>query len=468
MSDAGQRAREPCAPAATLPGPPRPARCALDVAAARRRRSRGKRSSSRGPPASSARSRCRCCSTPPPAPGGAVPPGPPGAAPPPGGSPKVAPSEAFDPLRARHGAAFEAFLREEVRRRRGRYRIRCSALSGAVRRARAPRAARRDHQQRRPGVVRRRRSRSRSRSTRWAPERARARRRKGGALVHVSTCFVAGNRDGEVWEDEPVVGYFPRARARGAPRRAARRATSIRAETPTARRSIDRGCATQADDGQPSRCSARSAPSAARSSAAIPTTRTISSSRSRASASSGSTRAHEARHGARRHWGWTNTYTYTKSLGEQLIARPDGAGDDRGGRRSSRARCATRSRAGTRGSTRPRRWCTWCSRATAASPWARTRRLDVIPVDFIAAACCSRPPGLVAPRARAGLPARRERRGVSPATGDADRARGAPGLPRDKAATGGTLSRAARRATATWNRLAVAWSAPMFKRIATS
>src|SRR5207253_908144 len=30
------------------------------------------------------------------------------------------------------------------------------------------------------------------------------------ALVHVSTCFVAGNRSGAVREDDPVLGYFPR------------------------------------------------------------------------------------------------------------------------------------------------------------------------------------------------------------------------------------------------------------------
>ena len=35
-------------------------------------------------------------------------------------------------------------------------------------------------------------------------------RKTGAALVHISTCYVAGRRDGEVWEDEPVVGYFPR------------------------------------------------------------------------------------------------------------------------------------------------------------------------------------------------------------------------------------------------------------------
>ena len=35
-------------------------------------------------------------------------------------------------------------------------------------------------------------------------------RRTGAALLHVSTCYVAGNRDGVVFEDEEIVGYFPR------------------------------------------------------------------------------------------------------------------------------------------------------------------------------------------------------------------------------------------------------------------
>jgi long-chain acyl-CoA synthetase len=37
-----------------------------------------------------------------------------------------------------------------------------------------------------------------------------AKRMKRPALVHVSTCFVAGNRSGAVWESDPVIGYFPR------------------------------------------------------------------------------------------------------------------------------------------------------------------------------------------------------------------------------------------------------------------
>src|ERR1044071_10215135 len=37
-----------------------------------------------------------------------------------------------------------------------------------------------------------------------------AKRMKRPALIHISTCFVAGNRSGAVWEDDQVVGYFPR------------------------------------------------------------------------------------------------------------------------------------------------------------------------------------------------------------------------------------------------------------------
>src|SRR5437868_12695826 len=35
-------------------------------------------------------------------------------------------------------------------------------------------------------------------------------RMKRPCLVHISTCFVAGNRSGAVWENDAVVGYFPR------------------------------------------------------------------------------------------------------------------------------------------------------------------------------------------------------------------------------------------------------------------
>src|SRR5437588_7287096 len=37
-----------------------------------------------------------------------------------------------------------------------------------------------------------------------------AQRMKRPCLVHISTCFVAGNRSGAVWGNDAVVGYFPR------------------------------------------------------------------------------------------------------------------------------------------------------------------------------------------------------------------------------------------------------------------
>jgi long-chain acyl-CoA synthetase len=36
------------------------------------------------------------------------------------------------------------------------------------------------------------------------------RRMKQPRLVHISTCFVAGNRSGAIWENDEVIGYFPR------------------------------------------------------------------------------------------------------------------------------------------------------------------------------------------------------------------------------------------------------------------
>src|SRR5437588_1274505 len=35
-------------------------------------------------------------------------------------------------------------------------------------------------------------------------------RLKRPSLIHISTCFVAGNRSGAIWENDDVIGYFPR------------------------------------------------------------------------------------------------------------------------------------------------------------------------------------------------------------------------------------------------------------------
>src|SRR5947207_5409367 len=35
-------------------------------------------------------------------------------------------------------------------------------------------------------------------------------RMKRPCLIHISNCFVAGNRSGAVWENDGIIGYFPR------------------------------------------------------------------------------------------------------------------------------------------------------------------------------------------------------------------------------------------------------------------
>ncbi|HKE15432.1 MAG TPA: AMP-binding protein [Kofleriaceae bacterium] len=144
-------------------------------------------------------------------------------------------------------------------------------------------------------------------------------RRAGAGLVHVSTCYVAGRRDGEVWEDEPVVGYFPK-KEDGARRRGVRWGDfDAAAELSDCQRVIE-DVKNRAND--------RVHISEFRERAAR-----LLRGQGRDPDDEGSLRLAVARErklwvherltrlGLERaeHWGWTNTYTYTKSLGEQLV-----------------------------------------------------------------------------------------------------------------------------------------------------
>ena len=93
-------------------------------------------------------------------------------------------------------------------------------------------------------------------------------------LVHISTAFVAGKKSGRVPEDPDIAGYYPK-----------------RADAGDARFDVEeeiRWC--------------------------------------EAFVAADSDRERRRQGGIERadHWGWTNTYTYTKSMGEQLIARTPG------------------------------------------------------------------------------------------------------------------------------------------------
>ena len=145
-----------------------------------------------------------------------------------------------------------------------------------------------------------------------------AKRMRRPALVHTSTCFVAGNRSGAIFEDEPLPGYFPR-----------------RHEMPGVEFSVEREIAD---------CEALSARVREEARDAMTIARLTQQARARLEAEGRQpddpdalatmvgrerkawTRARLTELGVERAawWGWPNIYTYTKSLGEQLIAAETG------------------------------------------------------------------------------------------------------------------------------------------------
>ncbi|HKS10904.1 MAG TPA: AMP-binding protein [Pyrinomonadaceae bacterium] len=145
-----------------------------------------------------------------------------------------------------------------------------------------------------------------------------AKRMKRPALVHVSTCFVAGNRSGAVWESDDVLGYFPR-----------------RHEMPGVEFSVDKEIADCAKLADRVRDEARDAMMAAKFRELArkrlseegrdvddPDALGLAVARERKVW----TRTRLTDLGVERaaYWGWPNIYTYTKSLGEQLVAAEHG------------------------------------------------------------------------------------------------------------------------------------------------
>ena len=145
-----------------------------------------------------------------------------------------------------------------------------------------------------------------------------AKRMKRPALVHVSTCFVAGNRQGTIWESDPVLGYFPRKNELSGVefsveqeiKDCARLAERVREDAKDAmmvarfrelarKRLIEEG----RDEDDPDALGL-----------AVARERKV------------WTRTRLTDLGVERSgwWGWPNIYTYTKALGEQLVAAETG------------------------------------------------------------------------------------------------------------------------------------------------
>src|SRR5215208_4696177 len=143
-------------------------------------------------------------------------------------------------------------------------------------------------------------------------------RMKRPALVHISTCFVAGNRSGPVWESDPVLGYFPRKEelpgvefhAEQEIRDCAKLAERVKEEARDAlqvARFRELARKRLYEEG-------RDPDDLDQMGLAVARERKL------------WTRERLTELGSERavFWGWPNIYTYTKSLGEQLVAAEAG------------------------------------------------------------------------------------------------------------------------------------------------
>jgi len=237
---------------------------------------------------------------------------------------KVAGSRPFDPLRARHGDGFEAFLREK-----------CVPIAGdvsdplfGISEADLAKLEGLDLVVNSAGLVDFDPSLELALgvNVEGAMSAVELCRRTGAALLHVSTCYVAGNRDGVVYEDEEIVGYFPRKEGVvGRPKQPALSAGGFSVETELAdcRRSIaeirqraddriqqslfrERALERLKDEGRADGDEKAMRLAIGREKRVWVTGELVKAGMHRAN-----------------HWGWPNTYTYTKSLGEQVIAGSD-------------------------------------------------------------------------------------------------------------------------------------------------
>lgn len=113
-------------------------------------------------------------------------------------------------------------------------------------------------------------------------------RSAGARLLHVSTCFVSGEANGLIEETEPILGFYPHRK--GAEDDAFEALTELAYCREQVRLITESEGSGEAEK-----------------------PRALSKEAAQKLVALGKRRAE--------HWGWVNTYTYSKSLGEQLIAR---------------------------------------------------------------------------------------------------------------------------------------------------
>jgi long-chain acyl-CoA synthetase len=112
-------------------------------------------------------------------------------------------------------------------------------------------------------------------------------------LVHISTCFVCGGADGLVEETEPILGFYPHRKGRDD--QSFRHTEELSYSRERIRQIFD-SAGTNGSSGEAAAARSRELQQ-----------RLIGLGRQRAE-----------------NWGWVNTYTYSKSLGEQIVAAEPG------------------------------------------------------------------------------------------------------------------------------------------------
>jgi len=147
-------------------------------------------------------------------------------------------------------------------------------------------------------------------------------RKTGAAVIHISTCFVAGNRDGEVWEDEPLVGYFPRKdRLDGTQTDTLRDDDfSVDLEIADCQRIIDQVKSRADDRAHVSEFRDKGAARLKDEGRDADDERTLKIAVQRERKMWVAEKLTDLGMERAQHWGWPNTYTYTKSLGDQVCA----------------------------------------------------------------------------------------------------------------------------------------------------
>ena len=228
---------------------------------------------------------------------------------------KVAASPPFRPLRERHGDRFDAFLRQKCVPLPGDVTDPLLGLSDAQVEELSGKLACVINS---AGLVTFNPSLELAVrvNTEGAKHAAELSARTGATLVHISTCFVAGTRRGPVFEDEPLIGSYPKSHDL---EEAARVPFSVEAELKDVDALVSRLRA-QADDGALGAQFRAAAVRRLEEEGRDPRDqKALGLAAGRERKLWLAQRLVQAGMERARAWGWPNTYTYTKAMGEQAI-----------------------------------------------------------------------------------------------------------------------------------------------------